>query len=377
MNPVKIGVVGCGAISNAYFTHAKLYPELVQIVAVADLNKAAAKAKAAEHGIPQVMSVAKLIKDPAIEIVLNLTIPAAHAAVALKAIRAGKHTYSEKPLGISVAQGRKILAEAQKQGVRVGCAPDTFLGAGQQTARKLIDDGAIGRPLVATAFMMGRGVETWHPNPEFYYKPGGGPMLDMGPYYLTALLNMLGKIDTVRGSAGIMIPKRTITHKNRQTGENGPKYGQIIDVETPDHVAGTIDFASGAIGTIVTSFATAHATHDGKLPITIYGSEGTLRVPDPNGFDGTVQMRKLDDAEWTEVPHTHEKGFARMVGVVDLAQAIRTNRPHRASGQLAMAVLESMAGFLKSAQTGKVVRLSDGFERPLAMPTNLKPGQMD
>ncbi len=375
MDKVRIGVVGCGNISNQYFNHAKLY-DFIEMAAVADLNNDVAKAKAAEHGITRVLSVDELMRDANIDIVLNLTIPVAHAEIALQAIENGKHTYSEKPFGLSLEEGKKILAAAEKKGVRTGCAPDTFFGAGHQTARKLLDDGVIGKPLVATAYMLGRGHESWHPNPEFYYKPGGGPMLDMGPYYLTALQNMLGKIKSVTGAAGIMINPRTITHKNKEGGP-GPKHGQKITVETPDHVTGTLNFANGVIGTIITSFAMAHAPYDGGHPITIFGTEGTMQVPDPNGFDGSVKVRKLGDAEYVEVPLTHQKGFGRMAGVADMAKGIRANRPHRASGALAFQTLQAMLGFLESARTGKAVELIGELERPAALPTELVPGKMD
>ncbi len=376
MEKVRVGVIGCGAISNAYFNHAKLYPDLLDVAAVADINPDAAKAKAAEHNIAKVLTVKQLLKDPSIEIVLNLTIPAAHADIALAALKAGKHTYSEKPLDISVAKGKRIVKLANAKNLRVGCAPDTFFGAGHQTARKLIDDGVIGKPLVATAYMMGHGHESWHPSPVFYYKPGGGPMFDMGPYYLTAMINMLGPISAVTGMADIMIPERTITHKNKEGGP-GPLFGQKIAVETPDHVAGTIKFQSGVIGTIITTFAIWHGTHDGKNPITIYGTEGTMKVPDPNGFDGDVFVRRHDESDWRQVPHTHAKGFGRMVGVADMAMAIRNNRPHRASLEQAFAVLDAMDGFLKSSKTGKVHNLTTDYQRPAMLPTWATPGKLD
>jgi predicted dehydrogenase len=376
MKPVKVGVVGCGAISNAYFTHGKAYSRIMTFDAVADMLPDKASEAAQKHGVPRVLSVEQLLGDPDIEVVLNLTIPKAHAPVALQAIAQGKHHYSEKPFGVTREEGQAILKAAQAKGVRTGCAPDTFFGAGHQTARKLIDDGAIGRPLVATAFMMGRGHESWHPNPEFYYEPGGGPMLDMGPYYLTAMINMLGPIVAVNGMADVMIPQRTITHKNKDGGP-GPKFGKTIQVQTPDHVTGCIRFQCGAIGTIIQSFATAHSVHDGKNPITIHGSEGTLRVPDPNGFDGTVYLRKLADAEWQEVAPTHTTGLGRAAGLADLAKAIRTDRPHRASGELAFNVLDAMIGFLDSGVDGRTVAIEGRYDRPAALPVNLPLGEMD
>jgi predicted dehydrogenase len=309
--------------------------------------------------------------------VLNLTVPKAHVPIGMRAIEAGKHTYAEKPLGVDREEGRKFVEAAKKKTLRVGCAPDTFLGAGIQTARKLIDDGAIGRPVAFTAFMMGAGHESWHPNPEFYYEVGGGPMFDMGPYYLTALLNLLGPVKRITGAASIAIPERTITHRNRDTGAPGPKFGKKIHVETPDHICGTMEFASGAVGTIITSFATRFAPYDGKQPITIFGTEGTLRVPDPNGFDGPVAIRKNDDKDWTEVPHEFVKGYGRSVGLADMAYALRCGRPHRASAEQAFAVLDLMQAFLDSSKSGRAVEPSTSYQRPKPMPAELPFGTLD
>src|SRR3954470_22356503 len=251
---VRVGVIGTGAISGAYLGMAKNFP-IVEIAACADMNLEAAKKKAEEFQIPRVCSVDELIEDDSIDVILNLTVPKAHAPVAMRAIEAGKHTYAEKPLGVDREEGQKMVEAARRANLRVGCAPDTFLRAGIQTARKLIDQGVIGRPVAFTAFMMGPGHESWHPSPEFYYEVGGGAMFDMGPYYLTALLNLFGPVKRLTGAASIAIPERTITHKNRDTGENGPKFGKKIKVETPDHIVGTIEFDNGAVGTILTSFA--------------------------------------------------------------------------------------------------------------------------
>src|SRR4051794_38866904 len=275
---VRVGVIGTGAISGAYLGMAKNFP-IVEMAACADVNVEAAKKKAEEFHIPRVCSVDELLADDSIEIVLNLTVPKAHVPIAMRAIEAGKHTYAEKPLGVDREEGRKLLEAANRANKRIGCAPDTFLGAGIQTARKLIDDGAIGRPVAFTAYMQGRGHESWHPSPEFYYEVGGGPMFDMGPYYLTALLNLLGPVKRVMGMASIAIPERTITSQ--------PKFGKKIKVETPDHIVGLIEFENGCTGTIIQSFATIEGGYSGSHPITINGTEAALKVPDPNGFDGT------------------------------------------------------------------------------------------
>jgi predicted dehydrogenase len=347
---------------------AKNFP-IVEIVACADLNAEAAKKRAEEFKVPKVMEVEELINDRGIDIVLNLTVPKAHAPVALAALEAGKHTYAEKPFGVNRAEGQKVIDAARRKNLRVGCAPDTFMGAGIQTARKLIDEGAIGRPVAFTAFMMGRGHESWHPSPEFYYEVGGGPMFDMGPYYLTALLNLLGPIKRLSGLASIAIPERTITSK--------PKFGKKINVQTPDHICGTIEFEQGAVGTIIQTFATYHAPMDWQNPIMVYGETGTMKVPDPNGFDGPVFIRNADDKDWQPVEHQFVKGYGRSVGLADMAYAIGSGREHRANGQQAFAVLDAMQGFLDSSQQNKTVTPTIQYKRPAPMPAHLPFGELD
>jgi len=353
--PMKVGIVGCGNISNIYLEAGKKF-DILDIVAVSDLDLARAQAKAQEHGIAKAVTVDALLADPEIEIVINLTVPGAHYDVCKATLEAGKHAYVEKPLSLTRAQGRDLLETASAKGLRVGGAPDTFLGAALQTCRKLVDDGAIGLPIAATAFMLGRGVETWHPNPEFFFKPGGGPMFDMGPYYLTALVSLLGPLKRVTGSAQMSFPERLITSQ--------PLSGQKIVVETPTHIAGIMDFAGGAVGTIITSFDVwAH----NLPPIEIHGSEGSLSVPDPNMFNGTVKLYR--DGKWEEVPLTH--GYAdnsRGIGVADMAYAIQEGRPHRASGELTFHVLDAMHGFLDASQSGKHYLMESQGVRPEALP---------
>ncbi|HEX8342188.1 MAG TPA: Gfo/Idh/MocA family oxidoreductase [Tepidisphaeraceae bacterium] len=375
--PVRVGVVGTGAISGAYLGMAKNLP-VVEIAACADINREAAAKKAAEFGIARACSVDELMEDDSIEIVLNLTIPKAHVPVGLRAIEAGKHTYAEKPFGVNTDEGAALLAAGRAKGLRTGCAPDTFMGAGIQTARKLIDDGAIGRPIAFTAFMMGRGHEHWHPSPEFYYQAGGGPMFDMGPYYLTALLNLLGPVKRVMGMTSITRPERPITHKNKE-GAPGPKFGQIMKVETPDHVLGMMEFENGCCGSIIQSFATRAAAGAGS-PIVVYGTDGTLRVPDPNSFDGPVALCRFDDAkpdEFVDVPHTFVKGYGRSVGLADMAYAVRSGRAERCNGEQALTVLELMQGFLDSSRTGTAVTPTPGYKRPAPMPAELPYGTLD
>ncbi|HLL90216.1 MAG TPA: Gfo/Idh/MocA family oxidoreductase [Tepidisphaeraceae bacterium] len=366
---VKLGVIGTGAISGAYFGMAKNFPA-VEVAACADMNPEAAKKKAAEFNIPKVCTVDELLKDPEVQIVLNLTIPKAHVPVSLQCIEAGKHVYLEKPLGINREEGRKLLDAAKRKNVRVGCAPDTFMGAGIQTARKLLEAGAIGRPTSFTAFMMGRGHEHWHPSPEFYYEPGGGPMFDMGPYYLTALLQILGPVKRYTGMVTVAVPERTITSQ--------PKNGKKVKVETPDHVQGMVEFENGVVGTIIQSFAAPGATYDGKQPITIFGDNGTMRVPDPNSFDGTVSVASgWGSGDFKDVPHEFVKGYGRSVGAADMAYALRSGRPHRASAEQAFAVLDLMQGFHDTSASGTFAKPAVRYEKTAAMQAGLPFGTLD
>ncbi|MCX6358222.1 MAG: Gfo/Idh/MocA family oxidoreductase [Armatimonadetes bacterium] len=366
MDRTRVGIIGCGNISGAYLQGGQSYRNL-EIAACADMLPERAAAKAAEYGVPRSCTVDELLADPSIDIVVNLTVPKAHAEVSLRAIAAGKHVHAEKPLATCRADGARLIAAAAEKGLRVGCAPDTFMGGGHQTCRKLIDDGAIGEPVGATAFMLCHGHETWHPSPEFYYEVGGGPMMDMGPYYLTALVNMLGPIRRITGSARITFPERLITSQ--------PKAGKVVTVETPTHIAGVMDFASGAVGTILTTFDVWHST----LPrIEVYGTEGSLLVPDPNGFGGPVMIRTSSDAEWREAPLTH--GFTnnrRGVAVADMAAAIRSGRPHRACGELAYHVLDVMEGFIDASANGAHYEVASTCSRPAMLPVGLPDDAVD
>ena len=364
MDTIKIGVIGCGAISGAYLTAAQKFP-ILEVVACADLLMDRARDKAAEFGIPKACTTAELLADPDIEIAVNLTIPKAHAEIALQSLHSGKSAYAEKPFAVSREEGRPVMELAAEKGLRVGCAPDTFLGSGGQTCRKLIDDGWIGKPMGCAAFMMGHGHETWHPDPEFYYKPGGGPMFDMGPYYLTALVNLLGPVERGTGSTTTTFPERLITSE--------PKFGTVVQVEVPTHVCGIMHFASGVVGTIVTSFDTWAA----QLPcIEIYGTEGTLSVPDPNTFGGVPRVWRR--GEWREFPLTH--GYSdnyRSIGVADMAYALRSGRPHRASGEMAFHVLDIMQAFHDASDQGQWVELGSVCKRPAPLPMGLRDGELD
>lgn len=365
--PVKVGLVGCGNVSGIYLRNARKFAA-TDVIVCADRVPQRAAEKAAEFGIPRACSVEQLLADPEIELVLNLTTPQAHAELALAALAAGKSVYNEKPLAVRRQDGRRILEVARADGLWVGCAPDTFLGGAWQTARKLIDAGAIGEPVGATAFMLCHGHEHWHAAPEFLYQVGGGPMFDMGPYYLTALVNLLGPVRRVTGIARASFPERTIS--------SAPKRGGKIKVETPTHVASVLEFAAGVIGTIVTSFDVWHA----DVPfLEIYGSEGSLNLPDPNGFGGTLRLRLARDDGWRDV--TPAFGYLeneRGIGVADLAHAMRSSgRPARASGELAMHVLDTMHGVLDASRLGRHVELTTTCERPAALPSGPTPGAVD
>lgn len=361
MEKVKVGIIGCGFISTIYIKNCTQVFKMLELVACADifLDKAVEMAK--QFNIPIACSVDEILSNPNIEIILNLTVPKVHAEISLKALEAGKSVYSEKPLGVSREDGKKIIDTAKEKNLLVGCAPDTFLGGGLQTCRKLLDDGWIGKPIGAIAFMMGCGPESWHPNPDFYYKTGGGPMFDMGPYYLTALISLLGPVNRVSGTASTSFSQRTITTEHR--------YGEKIEVEVPTHITGTVDFKSGAVATLITSFD----VWGSKLPkIEIYGSEGTLCVPDPDTFGGPVYIKRYDTAEWTQIPITHAfTENSRGIGMADMAIALRTGRKNRANGELAFHVLDIMAGIHDASKTGIYYTPVSSCERPEPLPMGL------
>jgi predicted dehydrogenase len=368
VDKVKVGIIGCGNISGIYFKMMReVYGNVLDVAACADLDMGRAKAKAGENPGVKAMSVSRLLADPEIRIVVNLTVPKAHAPVALKVLKAGKSVYNEKPLALTRSQGLRMLALAKEKGLLVGGAPDTFMGGGIQTCRKLIDDGAIGEPVAATAFMMCHGHEHWHPDPEFYYEAGGGPMFDMGPYYVTALVALMGPVRRATGSARITFPTRTITSEK--------KAGKVIPVEVPTHVAGVLDFTSGAIGTIITSFDVwAHT-----LPcIEIHGSQGSMRVPDPNTFGGEVKIRRAKEPEWQNVPLTHASDINRGTGVADMALSLlRPGRPHRANGDLMYHVLDVMHAIHDASAKNRHAFLKSTCERPPALPAGLSRGVLD
>jgi predicted dehydrogenase len=357
MNALGIGIIGCGNISPLYLKTIRHFNNL-QVKALSDIQMDVARSRASEFGVERVLSPDALLADPEIELVLNLTVPEVHATIARAALQAGKHVYNEKPLATQLSDAKELLALANQHNLRLGCAPSTFLGATVQTAKAAIDTGLIGEPVAASAMMMSRGMEHWHPNPGFFYQPGAGPMFDIGPYYLTALINLLGAAKVVTASARISFAERTITSQ--------PLAGQTFKVMTPTHISGQIAHEAGPISTVVTSFDIWH-TESPKLEI--YGAEGTLSLEAPNVFGGRVKVRRAQDSDWHELPLVHsytemETGWG--LGVADMALAIRENRPHRASGEQALHVLELMQAFLTSADSGQRVCIESSYNPPEA-----------
>jgi predicted dehydrogenase len=367
MKTFGLGVIGCGSISTVYFRNTPLFKGL-KVVACADVDPEAA-AKQAKAFDVAALSVEALLASPNIDIVVNLTVPNAHYEVSMAALAAGKHVFTEKPLAVRAALGRKLVAAANRQGVSIASAPDTFLGAGGRKARALIDKGAIGRVVTGTAFVFGHGMEHWHPNPEFFYKPGGGPVLDLGPYYVTALINLLGPIVRVQAMTSIGEAQRLITAA-------GPNKGKTIKVETPTTALALLEFANGA--NIVAGMSWDVWRH-GAPPIEIHGTEGSLRAPDPNFFGGIVEISKRG-GDWTPYdtaadvfgvlnqPVAEPKvANYRVLGVADLAAAIRNGRPAREGGDLALHALEAMEAILRAGSERRAIRLPPADVRPAVL----------
>ena len=362
---VGVGIIGCGNISSQYLKAMRDFPVL-EIIAIADMKPEVAEKKAAEFGLTAV-SVDALLADPKVEIVVNLTIPRAHVDVGLRALAAGKHVYGEKPLGVTFAEGKRLAEAAAAAGLRIGSAPDTFLGGGHQQARELIDSGEVGTVVGGTAFMGGPGHEHWHPDPAFYYDVGGGPVLDMGPYYITDLVNLLGPVARVQAMGATPQAERPIYSE--------PRKGQLMPVKVLTHVAGLLQFRSGAIVQMTMSFDVPAHTH---LPLEIYGSRLAMLVPDPNHFGGEVKTRPATSKEWTTVAYANPYADAnyRSLGVADMALAIVEGRSHRASGELALHVLEVMEAFETASRENRPVEITTMVERPAPLSASLVDGRI-
>ena len=362
----RIGIVGCGVIAKVYAEKLSALP-FIDLVACADLEAGRADAFARAHEIPRAMSVDALLGDAGVDVIVNLTIPQAHVSVSRAAIDAGKSVFCEKPLALTVKEGRGLVAAARAANVRIGCAPDTFLGGGLQTCRGLIDSGAIGEPVAANAFMLSPGPEGWHPRPQIFYEYGAGPLFDMGPYYFTALVMLLGPARRITSSA-------RITHAQRTIGSE-PLKGQKIDVQVPTHVASVVDFVAGPVATLVTSFDVQASRNRW---IEIYGTEGTLSVPDPNTFGGPVQIKRNLRDEWHDVGLTHGNAQqSRGIGLADMVRGTQRNRPHRASGELALHVLDLMESSIRASQLGTHLTLETTCTRPEPLAPGLPDDSLD
>jgi predicted dehydrogenase len=366
---LNVGIVGCGNISGIYLQNIPAYRGLA-LRACADARPEVAEAQANRFGLEALTVDALLARDD-IDLVVNLTVPSAHFGVSLAALQAGKHVFSEKPLAVDFDQGRKLVDEAEAHGLLLGCAPDTFLGAGGRLARKLVDEGAVGHILSGTAFLMSHGMEHWHPDPEFFFKPGGGPILDMAPYYLSALINLMGPVRHVVSMSSIGFPERVVTAES-------PRKGHRIAVETPTTVMALLEFVSGAQVVFCMSW---DVWKHGHPAIELYGTEGSMRVPDPNFFGGQVEVTEKG-GNWHAVESSHmplgapnwrspnwapdipNKANYRALGLADLASAALDGTPHRSTGRLALHVLEVMHCLLEGAGTGRSTAITTTLERP-------------
>jgi len=368
MGTKKIAVIGVGDISKTYLENITNMFKEIEIVGVCDLIREKAERGREKYDIPKIYNdMHEAFADPEVDIVLNLTRPYEHFGVSSEALKAGKHLYTEKPLGATYEEGKKLIKLAKDNKVLIGGATDTYLGAGIQTCRKLIDDGWIGDPVGAACFMICRGHESWHPDPEFYYKFGGGPMLDMGPYYVSTLINLLGGVESVVGVAKKMFPTRTITSQ--------PHNGTVVDVDVNTHVAGILNFESGAVDTIFTTF---DVVYDKQARFEVYGSKGTIIVPDPNYFGGEIKLLRPEQGCYENIPLLFDyKDDNRGLGLADMAKAIETGRDFRANGQQLIHILEVITSFEKSSASGGVYKLETKYKRGEPMKNNPLFGVLD
>lgn len=359
MTNLGVGIIGCGNISAAYLRLAPMFRG-IEMRAVADLNIEAAKARAAEFGV-RAETVDGLLASDDIDIVVNLTVPAAHFDVSSKVLAAGKHVYSEKPFVLTLEEGAKIKQLADARGLRVGSAPDTFLGASHQQARALIDDGTMGNVTSGTAFVMGHGMEDWHPNPDFFYQPGAGPVLDIGPYYVTNFVQLLGPVARVGALTSTPSKTRTI--------QSEPRQGEEIPVDTPTTIHALLEFESGAIITMVTSW---DVWGHGHTPMELYGTNASLVVPDPNFFGGDLVLTKARGEAQKVAPWAHpfakmndgDRANYRTAGLADMALSIQDDRPHRCSLELALHAIEVMTSVLEAGESRQFVEMTTTCKRP-------------
>jgi predicted dehydrogenase len=358
--PVGIGLIGAGNISAEYLRNLTSFPD-VRVVAIGDLRGESAHARASEFGIERSGDPAVVLTDPEVELVVNLTIPAAHAEVAGGAIAAGKHVWNEKPLAADRVAALDLLERANEAGLRVGCAPDTFLGEGLQAARRIIDAGTIGEPLTALALMQSPGPDAWHPNPAFLFEEGAGPLFDIGPYYLTAFVQLFGPIERAAAIGSIARAERVVG--------SGPLAGTTFPVTTPSHVSTILGFASGQSAQAILSFDSPAF----RVLFEVTGTDATLILPDPNTFGGTVCVRRRGSQSEEPVATTRPRS-TRGTGVLEMARAIRAGRPHRADGALGFHVLDAMVAIRRSVDEGAFVPVESRVERADPLPDDWDPG---
>jgi predicted dehydrogenase len=361
-----IGIIGCGNISTSYLKLAPLFKGL-EVRAVADINMEAAKARAAEYGV-KAQSVDDLLANKDIDIVINLTIPDAHYPITRRILEAGKHAYSEKPLVLTLEQGTTLRDLAAAKGLKVGCAPDTFLGGAHQQARAVLDEGRVGTIVAGAAAVLNHGMEAWHPNPDFFFLPGGGPMLDLGPYYVANLINLLGPVRRVGALANMPATTRTIG--------SGDRKGQTVPVKTPTNIHALLEFANGATVTLTTTW---DVWHHRRSHFELYGTEGTLYVPDPNFFGGTVEVAGKDgtvealagwDHPFSKANQNHngrDLANYRTAGLADMAVAHMEGRDHRCSLERTLHGVEVMTACITSGETGQFVTMTTTCTRPAAL----------
>jgi predicted dehydrogenase len=368
-SPMKVGIVGAGNISATYVATLHMF-DFIRVKSIYDVYEESAKKLAEQFGL-QAVKLDAMLADPEIGLIINLTTPTSHYAISKKALLAGKHVYSEKPLGVSMAEAEELMAIARAGDLRLGCAPDTFLGGGHQLTRRLFDEGRIGKAVSATAMLLLPGHEHWHPNPAFFYGRGGGPMLDVGPYYVTNLIALLGPVREVFGMAKITRIERKV--------KTDPRRGETIKVLVPTHLTGVMEFHSGATITIATSFDVIKHKHN---QIEIYGSEGTMVTPDPNNFTGKVEIFEDGGEEWQDIAvnHPYTEGVPghlglRGLGAAEMVDSLRAGRPHRVSSELAFHALEVMTAFERSAQSRKVVAIHSSCGRPDPIPQQVEKGR--
>jgi len=386
MKQTNIGLIGCGVISNTYLNNIRDYYHTLNVVACADIFIEKARETAQKYNIPKACSVDELLMDPNVDIVLNLTVPSTHYQINMQALNAGKHVYCEKPLALTLKDAKETIDMAEEKNLLLGCAPDTFLGSAIQTCRKLIDDGWIGKPVAATANMISHGVETWHPSPEFYYKSGGGPMLDMGPYYITALVSLLGPIQKTSCFTTQALKERTIY--------STAKYGEKIKVEIPTHYSGIMKFQNDVVANINMSFDVWLS----NLPkLEIYGTEGTLIVPDPNNFNGVVKLLRSEELinavvgletsdaavklsspetwdNFKEIPHLYRQPHKNMrgIGLLDMSIALKTGEKMRAGAKLAYHVTEALLSFDEAMYNSSVYEMISTCVQPKPVPIGIE-----